>query len=223
MAGEAKASIGETSRKIAKSFELVMTSHHEAGHVIYALLHLMRVSSVCVYEDKDRKRIYGATYYDHPQDFSTIQDPELLATLVRADVGMSYAGLIAEKALFKSISGSSQTPLFISEGSALDNKGARDMIVKYALAPSGSKRAAYKAKLMREVRADLRVYWRDVVRLAHGLYKHRKLSFEDLSMLLTKKSPNKKFWRERFKKMNRLYNKPESSEEVLCVLLSEPT
>ena len=94
---------------MTKTHEFISTSYHEAGHTIYALLHLMKISHVAVFENKKLKRIHRETYYDHPGDFDWIQDLELNA-LVRADVGMSYAGLIAEKTLFKNISGSSKTP-----------------------------------------------------------------------------------------------------------------
>src|ERR1700674_2354629 len=111
-------SIAEIRKKVTKTHEFISTSYHESGHTIYALLHLMRVSSVSVFEDKKLKRIHGNTYYDYPSDFDDIQDPDLLNTLLRAEVGISYAGLIAEKTLFRSISGSRQTPMFISDGSS---------------------------------------------------------------------------------------------------------
>src|SRR5271166_2900577 len=132
-------SIGEIRKKVTKTHELISTSYHEAGHTIYALLHLMKVSSASIFEDKKLKRIHGITYYDYPSEFEFIQDSGLLNILVRADIGMSYAGLIAEKSLFKSISGSTQTPMFISDGSTEDNKSARELIAKYDQAPSGQK------------------------------------------------------------------------------------
>lgn len=205
--------IGEIRKKVTKTHEFISTSYHEAGHTIYALLHLMRVSSVSVYEDKKLKRIHGITYYDYPNEFELIEDPDLLNILVRADVGMSYAGLIAEKTLFRSISGSTQTPMFISDGSTDDNKGAREIIKKYNLAPPGRKRAAYKAKLMREVRHELHAHWEAVTIVAHTLFRHRKLTYSDLQDLLTKKSRNKKFWKEQFKKISYFYDNNENLDE----------
>lgn len=199
-------SIGEIRKKVTKTHELISTSYHEAGHAIYALLHLMKVSSISVFEDKKLKRIHGFTYYDYPHDFDAIVDSDLLATLVRADVGMSYAGLIAEKSLFKSISGSRQIPMFISGGSTEDNKGASEMIKKYNLAPPGKKRAAFKAKLMREVQGELHSHWDAVTIVAHALFKHHKISYQDLQTLLIKKSKNKKFWKEQFKNITYFYD-----------------
>lgn len=206
-------SIGEIRKKVTKTHEFISTSYHEAGHAIYALLHLMRVSSVSVFENKKIKRVHGITYYDYPNDLDSIQDPDLLNSLVRADIGNCYAGLIAEKSLYRSISGSYQTPMFISDGSSDDNKGAREMIKKYNLAPPGPKRAAFKAKLMREVQHELHSHWGDVTLIAHALFRHRKLTYADLQELLTKRSKNKKFWKEQFKKISYFYDNSEHLDE----------
>lgn len=206
-------SITEIRKKVTKTHEFISTSYHEAGHAIYALLHLMRVSSVSVFENKKLKRIHGNTYYDYPSDFDEIQDPELLNTLVQAEVGISYAGLIAEKTLFKSISGSQQTPMFISEGSGEDNKAASLIIKKYNLASPGAKRSAYKKQIMRNVRHELHFHWDAVTTVSHALFKHRKLSFNDLRDLLTKRSRNKKFWKEQFKKISYFYDNNQALDE----------
>jgi len=206
-------SITEIRKKVTKTHEFISTSYHEAGHAIYALLHMMHVSSVSVFEDKKLKRIHGNTYYDYPTEFDQIQDSELLNTLVQAEVGISYAGLIAEKSLFRSISGSHQTPMFISDGSSEDNKAARLLIKKYNLAPPGAKRSAYKKKIVREVRHDLHSYWDAVTAVSHALFKRRKLTFDDLQELLTKKTKNKKFWKEQFKKISYFYNNNQTLDE----------
>ena len=126
---------------------------------------------------------------------------------------MSYAGLIAEKSLFRSISGSRKTPMFISDGSTEDNKGARALIKKYNLAPPGPKRAALKAQIMREVQGKLHDHWYDVTLIAHALFEHRKLSEFDLEELLTKRSRNKKFWKEQFKNIKHIYENNEDLDE----------
>lgn len=206
-------SIGEIRKKVTKTHEFISTSYHEAGHTVYALLHFMSVASVSVYEDKKLKRVHGDTYYNHPGELESIKDSELLATLIRADMGMSYAGLIAEKTLFKSISGSSQTPSFIIDGSAEDNKGAASLMTKYNLVPPGPKRAAFKKKLMREVQSELHFHWDAVTLIAHALFKHRKLRGEDVYLLLTTRSKNKKFWKEQFKKINHFYDNSDHLDE----------
>lgn len=206
-------SITEIRKKVTKTHEFISTSYHEAGHTIYALLHLMKVTSVNVFENKKLKRIHGNTYYDYPVDFEEIQDPDLLNTLVRAEVGISYAGLIAEKTLFRSISGCRQTPMFISDGSGDDNKSAREVIKKYNLAPPGPKRTAYKRKLIREVQHELHTHWDAVTVVSHALFKRRRLSFDDLRELLTKRSRNKKFWKEQFKKISYFADNNQTLDE----------
>jgi len=214
-------SIAEIRKKVTKTHEFISTSYHEAGHAIYALLHLMKVTSVSVFENKKVKRIHGLTYYDYPSEFDEIQDPDLLNTLLRAEIGISYAGLIAEKTLFRSISGSRQTPTFISYGSTDDNKSAREVIKKYNLAPPGPKRTAYKQKLAREVQHELHTHWDAVMVVSHALFRHRRLSFVDLQELLTKKTHNKKFWKEQFKKINYYYdNSLNLDEKDLKIILS---
>jgi hypothetical protein len=206
-------SIAEIRKKVTKTHEFISTSYHEAGHTIYALLHLMRVSSVSVFENKRVKRIHGNTYYECPSDFDEVEDANLLNMLVKAEVGISYAGLIAEKSLFRSISGSKQTPTFISDGSTDDNKSAREVIKKYNLAPPGPKRTAYKQKVMREVQKELHTHWDAVMIVSHALFRHHRLSFEDLRELLTKKSRNKKFWKEQFKKISYFYDNNQNLDE----------
>lgn len=206
-------SIADIRKKVTKTHEFISTSYHEAGHTVYALLHLMKVSSVAVFENKQLKRVHGITYYDYPSDFDEIQDSSLLNTLVRAEIGISYAGLIAETSLFRSISGSKQTPTFITDGSADDNKSAREVIKKYNLAPPGPKRTLYKRKLMSEVQNELHSNWDAVMVVAHALFRHRRLSFLDLQELLTKKTHNKKFWKDQFKKINYFYDNNESLDE----------
>jgi hypothetical protein len=215
-------SIGEIRKKVTKTHEFISTSYHEAGHTVYALLHMMKVSSVSVFENKKLKRIHGITYYDYPCEFESIQDSILLNYLIRSDIGVSYAGLIAEKSLFRSISGSHQIPMFISDGSTDDNKGAREMMKKYNLAPPGPKRAAYKAKLIREVQHELHTYWDDVTIIAHALFRHRKLMYQDLQELLTKRSRNKKFWKEQFKRISYFYDNSDNLDENnLKIILSK--
>ena len=219
--GQGSSSIGAIRKKITKTYELISCAYHESSHTVYSLLHMMRVSSVVVFENKKAQRIQGITYYEYPCDFDGIQDPELLNLLVRADIGMSYAGLLGEKVLFRSISGSKQIPMFICDGSRDDNKGAGQIIKKYNLAPPGKKRAAFKLKLMREVRNELHQHWEAITLVAHALFQHRKLTYQDLQELLTKKCSNKKFWQEQFEKINNFYdNSKIFDENQLKILLS---
>lgn len=205
--------IHQIRKKITTQFELISTSYHESSHTIYALLHYMKVGSVCIFQDPKLKRIHGFTYYEYITPVETVEDPELRNLLVRAELGISYSGLIGEKTLFKSISGSNQTPAFISDGSTEDNKSARELIKKYDLAPPGAKRSLYKKKLSRQIQHELYEHWDALTLVAHVLFKRRKLTFEDLQELLTKKAKNKDFWKEQFKIINYLCNNSELLDE----------
>jgi hypothetical protein len=204
-------SIGEIRKKVTKTHELISASHHESGHVIYGLLHLMKVISVEVFENQKYKRVHGVAYseYPYPYNYESIEDPYIENRFIMADIGMNYAGLIAEKTLFKNISGSRQIPMFIIDGSTDDNKNAYVIIKKYNLAPPGPKRAALKRKIIREVQEEINHHWEEVTIVAHALFKFRKLTYQDLQKLLTKKSKNKKFWKEQFKNINYIHDNNE--------------
>jgi ATP-dependent Zn protease len=189
-------SIGEIRKKVTKTYELIATSYHEAGHTVYALLSFMKVNSTYVFEHKIYKRIHGFTQY---QSVDLDRDHIFFNIYLEQEIGLSYAGLLAEKHHFKSISGSDQVPMFIREGSSDDLKGVRDLCRKYNPVPPGKKRDAYKRKIVRKTHNILVEHWDAVDLVAHALFKHKRLSFHDLRELLTKKSKNKQFWKEQFK------------------------
>jgi hypothetical protein len=166
----------------------------------------MQVNYVLVFENKELSRIDGLTYYNYPSQLDSIIEEDLSDLVIRYEVGINYAGLISEKILLQSISGSSKTPLFVSEGSADDNKTARGLIKKYNLANPGKQRSKYKQELLQEIRHELYEYWDDVILVSHALFAKHKLAFDDLQNLLTKRSKNKSFWKEQFKKINCLYD-----------------
>ena len=115
MANNSTASIGNIRKKFHEIHELISTSYHEAGHTVYGLLSLMKIESVCVFADKKSKRIEGFTHYNSPRlDF--IQDNTLFGNRLYCEIGLSYAGLIAEKRHFKLISGSDKFPSVSKRG-----------------------------------------------------------------------------------------------------------
>jgi hypothetical protein len=181
----------------------------------------MRVNYVVVFENKEYMRVDGLTYYDYPGQLEAIRTNQKLLDLgTRAEVGINYAGLIAEKIFLQVISGSSQTPLFVSEGSSDDNKTARELIKKYNLAAPGKQRSKWKQKLLQEIRHELYAYWDDVVLVSHALFAKHRLGLEDLQAILTKKSKNKAFWRDQFKKIGRLYDPALDIESLRIILTS---
>lgn len=196
------ASIGEIRKKFTKVYESIATSYHESGHTVFALLSLIKINYVHVFEHKILKRMHGFTYYEY-RDLDI--NSSNFNTLLQQEIGFSYAGLLAERHHFKSISGTDRVPMFIREGSSGDLSSIRKTINKYNPAPPGKKRDAYKKKIAKETLQSLVQHWDAVDLIAHALFKHKRLSYQDLQDLLTKKSRNKKFWKEQFKIINQIY------------------
>ena len=208
-----------TTEKIANQFDYILTAYHETGHTIYALLHMMRVDCVVMFENKEFDRIDGLTYYHYLSQLDSIIEAGFARVPIRYEIGMNYAGLITEKTLLQSITGSTKTPMFVSEGSCDDNKTARNLIQKYGIAEAGKQRNKYKQKLLKEVRNEIEEYWDDIVLVSHYLFSSHKLVFEELRKLLEKRSENKLFWKEQFRKIDKLYD-PTIDAESLRIILS---
>ncbi len=204
MANNGVGSIGDFRKKVTKTYEFISTSYHEAGHTIYGLLHLMKIESVMVFEDKKHRRINGFTHYHSPH-LDKIEDGKVLNDRISAEIGLSYAGLVAEKHQFALASGSDKFPLFLKDGSSDDTMGASAIIRKYNVAPPGRKRYEYKKKTIIKVRYELQEHWNAVTVIAHALFRRKQLTFSDLKDLLTKKTKNKKFWKEQFKTIASIY------------------
>ena len=196
------ASISEVRKKVTKTYELITTSYHEAGHAIFALLHYMKVNSVYVFEHKVLKRIHGFTQYE---SHDPGEDDVSFIPMLEQEIGLSYAGLLAEKHHFKSISGSDQVPMFIKEGSSDDLTSIRKILQKHNLAPAGKKRYAYKNKIARQTTAILIEHWDAVDIIAHALFKHKRLTYLDLKQLLITKTSDKKFWKDKFKDIESIF------------------
>lgn len=195
--------------KEAEIHELISTAYHEAGHTVYALLNFMKVDLVSIIRPKGSKRI-GETCYSHPANLNSVKSARLFRMLSEIELGVCYAGEEVEKMLFKSLSGSDQVPQFIKDGASGDIKRATNFIRKYNLLPLGKnkKRSNFKKRLSKKIQGELNNNWDAITLIAHSLYHHRKLTFDDLQKLLTTKTRNKKFWKSQFKKMIAFYGVP---------------
>jgi hypothetical protein len=202
----------DLSIKIAKQFELIATSFHEAGHTIYALLNKIKVLNASISFNKETKRIEGCCEYLIP-DFSIFKDFQFSQFLAEYEIGIKYAGLTAEKYHFKTISGSDKFPLFLRDGSSDDTMSAATLIKKYSIAPPGKKRYQFKKNKIKEILKTLQENWNDVSLISHSLFAKKKLSFQDLKYILTKKSQNKKFWKNQFKIIDSIFNNLEEVDE----------
>ncbi len=204
--------IGDIRKKITKIHDLISTSYHEAGHTVYGLVHAMKVESVCVFQNKKNKRIEGFTHFDSP-DIESFNDTALISYLINSEICIRYAGLAAEKYHFKTISGSDKFPMFLRDGSSDDTLTAAALIRQYKVVQPGKKRYAYKKRVIKETLHVLQDYWDDVSLVAHALFQKSRLNYNDLKNLLTKKSPNKQFWKEQFKAINYIFENHETLDE----------
>src|SRR5271157_241235 len=175
------------SLKLAQNLRIISVSYHEASHTIAALLHFMLVSEVAVTELK--RHVSGHTNYDMfiaESRFEEI-DKKVKDYLILSEVCLKYAGLMGESIHFEDMSGSKKLPLILKIGNEPDIQEAAAIVKKYNLVEPGEKRYLYKKKLFRKITALLKEHWGDVKLLAHALYDKRKLQYDDLKYLLSKK------------------------------------
>lgn len=206
--------IDKVRKKITHTHDLISTSWHESGHVIFALLCGMRVPSVYVFENKKNKRIEGFCHYESVKELSDIQDSSLFTEQLKAEISIKYAGLTAEKHYYKIISGSDKFPMFLKDGSSPDISSAADLIKQYNVAQPGKKRYAYKKSLIREILLKLQDHWDAVTAIAHGLIQKKRLFYADIKKILIRKTKNKVFWKEQFKIIDHIFNDKLIIEEA---------
>lgn len=200
-------SIKEIRKKVTMVYELISTSYHEAGHTIYALANCRKVDFVTVFQNKINKRAEGVTCYNSPDlsDITSDTDPVLVLSLLEIECGIKYAGLVSEKLHYKKLSGSDKFPLYWRDGSADDTKQAAILIKKYSPVAPGRKRYNYKKKIIKGTLTILDEKWEDVILVAHALIQKKRLNYFELKDLLTKKSPNKEFWKIEFKNIAEIF------------------
>jgi hypothetical protein len=199
-------------KKLSQNHELIFTSFHEAGHTICALLHYMSVPMVTI--SLTEHRAEGYTHYNIIEHQNII-DPEILNYFIISEINISYAGLVCEKILNKSLCGSDNFPILLREGSSPDILNASTLIKKNNLALPGKPRSLFKKRILKELSQLLQNNWDDVRLIAHLLYRKKKINYDDLRTLLTKKSLNKIFWRERFREIDILTRPSGITEEDL--------
>jgi hypothetical protein len=117
-----------------------------------------------------------------------------------------YAGLIGEKLYYKEICGSDKFPMHLRIGSSYDLNLASQIIRKNNLAASGKRTRILKKGIQLDVEQILRKHWEVVKIVAHALFKKRKLSFDELKSIIIKKTDDKDFWKDKFKKIKMIHN-----------------
>ncbi|CAB4197059.1 hypothetical protein UFOVP1290_579 [uncultured Caudovirales phage] len=198
---------------ISKLYDCIISAYHESGHVIYGLLHFMKVSSVNLFEDKKNKRIGGLCNYECAKDLSDIKDNSLFNEQLKYEICIKYAGLTAEKYHFRTISGSDKFPIFLRDGSSDDTLSAAALIKQYNIVLPGEKRYVYKKKLIKEIALELQQHWNAVTIVSHVLFRKKKLNYTDLKKLLTTKTVNKKFWKKQFKIIDYIFENSQTLDD----------
>jgi len=208
----AKSAFKTTNKsKLAIEFSIITTCFHESGHAMAALLNFGYVHSVACQINKKKSTTYlGEMKYDGAAELENTTDPILFHRLLMGDIAVYQAGLAAEKIFYKEICGMDQLPACIKEGYQIDFGYVSDIIKEYNLAPPGKKRYAFKKKSFRQVQKLLYNNWDDVKLIAHTLFQKKKLFHDDLKLILTNKSLNKKFWKEQFKSIEILSSQSDS-------------
>lgn len=213
MANNGSVSIDKVRKKVTYTHDLISTSYHEAGHAVYALLHCMKVPLVYVFENKKYKRVDGFTHYESFRELNNITDPALFEKQIYAEICIKYAGLTAEKYHFKNMSGSDKFPMVLRDGSSSDTLSAAALIKQYNLAPPGRKRYSFKKTLIKETLIELRQHWDAVTLISHSLFKKKRLNYEDIKMLLIRKTKDKEFWKNQFKAIDYIFDNVGSLDE----------
>jgi len=207
----------KSHKKAAFMHNMISTSYHEAGHTVYGLLHFMKIECVRITKEES-DFVDGSTNFNYFVEYEFIPN-DIKMSVIYGDIGLRYAGLTAEKYHFKTISGSDRFPMFLKNGSSEDMMEAARLIKLYDIVPSGKKRHVFKKKFINHVLYELQNNWDAVNLVAHGLFKKKKLHYEDLKELLTKKSGNKKFWREQFKAIDFIYKSDTVDENKFRTIL----
>lgn len=213
--------IDNVRKKFTEIYDLIFTTYHEAGHAIMGLSHFMKVDSVYVFENRKNKRIEGICDLESVKEPGEIVDPDLINYILISDICAMYAGLITEKCLFKTLSGSDKFPLFLKNGSSDDTLFAAKVMKQYNLAAPGQKRYNFKKKLIKQTLSELENNWESISLVAHTLHKKKKLNYEELKFVLTKKSKNKEYWKRQFKIIDFIFEQRDNlGENEIKTMLS---
>jgi hypothetical protein len=194
--------------KDALELELILMSWHESSHAVVALCNNFEVCFVSVRNptEKDGKTEFRTTADD-------VKDPELHRVLIINELEAMYAGLIGERLLYRELCGTTKYPRHLQIGLSYDIKLASQIIRRHELAPPGKETALFKKNIHRKVEKILLDHWGSVKLIAHTLHKKRKISsFEELRLLLTRKSNEKEFWRDKLSKIKLIYGAYDDNE-----------
>lgn len=215
-----KANYSNLKTKQAKDYELIALAYHEASHAIIATFHFMKISSIRISNEKEMDGLTEWENFFHAEYI--IQDLQLQKLMISNEIDVFYAGFVGEKIYYKDISGSERFPQTLKYGSENDIAKASNLIKKYSLALPGKDRSKLKKSIQSDISRLLIENWDAVKAVAHALYQRRKLNFDDLKLILTKKTKNKLLWKEKYKQIELLYeHKEKINESELKIIISK--
>lgn len=206
----------KNSDAIKKSFDydLIAMSYHEACHTVIALYNYLQVYNVNVMTPKRSDGNTNFFIYDE-----IVKDEELKKIFSIFEIQTMYAGLVGEKIYYKDICGSSKFPMHLKKDSAYDIGIASSIIRKNDLATPGKKTFLFKKEIQFDVEKILIEHWDAVKEIAHSVYRKKRLSFDELKYILTRKTEHKDFWKDKFRKMKIIYDNNKPTEEVVKELV----
>jgi hypothetical protein len=193
-------------KKQSADYNLIATAFHEASHTIAGLLNYFIVNKVYISLDKEEEEVSVGDAETNYHSIVISDDEYFRQYMLISELQMIYAGLIGEKIYYKDICGSSKFPMHLRIGSYVDIANASDMIRKNNLAAPGKNTSVLKKKIQKDVEELLIDNWEAVKMVAHSLYQKRKLSFDELKYILTRKTNNKEFWKKRISEIKFIYH-----------------
>lgn len=209
---------GTTELRVKKShevFEMIFTSYHEAGHLLYSIISFLQADEAFIYEEEvdKNKQFNGLTHY-FPYPTRIYKDKKLKDFLSLSEISFLYAGMIAEKILLTKMSGSEHFPIVFRSGSKSDADRASVLIRKIY---SKKDRKKAKKKIKKIVSKNLYKFWDDLVLIAYLILQKKKISMHEAKDLLLQ-SKNKNFWSSRFRKLDLLDENKEDESEMIYLL-----
>jgi len=207
--------------KQAHDYELIAMCYHEAGHAVIGIFNSLKVAEVKIIDDN--KDLEGWTYWDNPIDLDSenVEDNNLLNLIVCNELETLVAGITAERIYYKDICGSEKLPRILKAGSSQDISEVSKCIKKYELALSGPPRTVLKNKITDITKKTLLDHWDAVKAVAHELYRKRNLNFEEIKIILTKKTKTNSLWKEKYKLINIIFDDKQRSHDDIKILLSK--
>jgi hypothetical protein len=211
--------------KDALDYEHIFMCAHESAHTIVALHNFLQVFNVNTIRIGAKTRAEKSGSTDWYSTIYTGIDSELKRILLICELQAMYAGLLGERILYKYLTGSPKLPMNLRVGLSYDIKKASGIIRNNNLAESGKDTANLKNNIQKKTEKILLDHWEEVRIIAHILHKKRQLDFDELKQLLTKKTKQKDFWKDRFSKIERIYiyegNKHPSEDVIKKILLNK--